>query len=231
MPASLRRTAIAVLLLAAIGTPAPAAVPDPSMSTLDGDLMLGNARGMAVFPSANVRPTLTNGYRIVVRDAFGVPIPGAMLTIGFFGTGVRPHAVQTGGQTSFCPSDKLFAATDASGSVTLFPGTVGMYTSFAPEVEIVANGVLLARVRFRSFDLVATPGAESKVDLQDLAQMRLRYFNLEGEADTDPETDFATEGPSAGKTDGFDINAMRLELLCGTIGAPIPEPCSLTACP
>jgi hypothetical protein len=201
------------------------------MSSLDGDIMLGNARGLAVPPSANVRPTLTDGYRVVVRDVLGFPIPGAGVTLVFFGTGVRPHAEQTGAQSVFCPSDKLIGMTDATGSVTFFPATAGLYTSFVPEVEIVANGVLLGVVRFRSFDLVAIPGAESRVDLQDLAALRLRYFNLQGETDLDPETDFATEGPSAGKTDGFDVNAFRLELLCGTFGAPIPEPCRRMACP
>jgi hypothetical protein len=225
------RTLAAILLLALGPQVGQAAIPDPAFSTLDGDLMLGNARGLAVPLVGNVRPTVADGYRVIVRDLFGVPIPNSVVTLDFTGSGVRPHALQRDGSLVDCVGERILRGTNPAGGVIFFPATVGIGSVPGPSVEIRADGVLLGVIRFRSIDLATAPGLPARVDLQDLAEMRLRYFNLGGESNLDPETDFATEGPSAGITDGFDVNVLRLEILCGNAGAPIPLPCETPICP
>jgi hypothetical protein len=209
-----------------------AGIPDPSHSTLDGDLMLGNARGLQLPLVANVRLAAADGYLVTVRDVFGVPVAGSLVSVEFSGSGVRPHAFTRDGSIADCPNQRVTRIASAAGQAVFFPAIVGIASAPGPTVQIRADGVLLGVVRIRSIDLTTTAGGwPARVDLQDLAELRLRYFNLAGESNLDPETDFATEGPSAGITDGFDVNVMRLEILCGTIGAPIPQPCESPTCP
>lgn len=223
---------LAVAILCAVtGSVAMAGIPDQAQSTTDGDLMVGNARGLALLALANVRATVPDGYRVVVRDGLGNPLNGITVTMNFAGTGVRPHQTQTTGQTGNCGTDQISKVTNVAGEAIFFPGTVGIYSSTTANVQVRAGTVLLTTIRFRSVDLIASPGASSIVDAQDVNAFRLRLLNLSGESSTDPETDFATEGPSLGITDGFDANVLRTEVLCGGLGAPIPAPCSLTECP
>jgi len=216
-----------------MGSVAIAGIPDPSQSTTDGDLHVGNARGLAILALPNVRGTVPDGYRVVVRDGLGSPLNGVTVSMHFTGTGVRPHGAQTGGQVAACGLNTIGKATNVAGEVIFFPGTVGLYTSATPDVQIRAGSVLLTQIRYRSVDLVASPGGAvaGLVDGQDVNAFRLRLLNLGGESSADPETDFATEGPSLGITDGFDANVLRTEVLCGVLGGPIPAPCSLTQCP
>jgi hypothetical protein len=217
-----------------MGSVAIAGIPDPSQTTTDGDLHVGNARGLGLLAGlANVRPNVIDGYRVVVRDGLGNPLNGVTVSLHFAGTGVQVHSAQTGGQVAACALNTIGKSTNVSGEVIFFPGTTGVYSSATPDVQVRAGTILLTTIRYRSIDLLATPGGAvaSSVDGQDLNAFRLRLLNLGGETNADPETDYATEGPSLGITDGFDLNAFRVELLCGVGGAPIPAPCSLTQCP
>ena len=225
-----RLLATALVLLGAFSsTTVSAQLPDPPNSSLDGDVMLGNARGGAVPFAPNLRATITDGYRVVVRDQFNNPISGVSVIMNFAGTDVRVHANQTGGQIAHC-ANEIRVTTKADGVAIFFPATVGVYDFTTPEVRIRAGSILLGSLRFRSLDLVAAPGGESKVDAQDLAAFRLRMFGMGGESPLDPETDYATEGPSAGQTDAFDANVLRSEILCGTLGFPVTEPCAQPVC-
>jgi hypothetical protein len=210
-----------------MGSVAIAGIPDPSQSTVDGDLHVGNARGLAIIALPNVRGTVPDGYRVVVRDGLGSPLNGVTVSMHFTGTGVRPHGTQTGGQVAACGLNTIAKATNVSGEVIFFPGTAGQYTSATPDVQIRAGSVLLTQIRYRSVDLVASFGGAvpSVVDGQDV----FVFKNLLGT--TNPAADFASEGPSIGIVDGFDANVLRTEVLCGVLGGPVPAPCSLTQCP
>ena len=224
--------AAALALFAGIGTAA--GVPDPVNSTTDGDLMLGNARGLPVLPLALVRPTLANGYQVVVNDVGGNPLPGVTVTISLGGTGLQAHSTQSGGQTApNCATlNVIMAVTNAAGAVTFNPATVGINSSPIPNVQIRANGILLTTVRFRSVDLSPAVGNPlGVVGLADLNEFRRRFLSLAPYSNLDPACDFASEGLSAGIVDLADLNVFRTEYLCGAPGAPIPAPCTQTLCP
>jgi hypothetical protein len=230
--------AAAALLLAAPA--AGAGVPDPVTSSLDGDLMLGNARGLPILPGLPfVRATLSDGYQVVVRDIGGVPVGGAFVTLEFAGTALRPHSTQSGAQVAGCApcpgsGGIISVVADAAGRATFAPATLGVNSAAGPNVAIRANGVLLGMVRFRSLDLASLGcGGPSAVNLIDLDYFRCRFLNLACNGslgNTDPSCDFATEGPSAGVVDVSDLNLFRTEYLCG-VGGPVPPPCSQTQCP
>jgi len=230
MRASVAVIAVVAAALCWLAGPAPAAVPNPANSTIDGDLMLGNARGLAILPLAGVRPTVTDGYRVVVRDVNNVPLAGSAVSFEFAGTGLRPHATQTGGQTADCGLLTVTKLTDASGTAVFLPATEGANTSSAPNVIIRADGVLLAAIRFRSVDLVPSPGGTAAVDVLDLDAFRRRFLNVAPHSQLDPECDYATEGFSSGIVDVADLNVFRTEFLCAA-GGPTQPPCGQVQCP
>jgi hypothetical protein len=91
--------------------------------------------------------------------------------------------------------------------------------------------VLLTTIRFHSMDLVRVGGGgNGAVNVADLNDFRLRFLSQGGHTSLDPDCDFATEGPSAGKVDASDLNIFRTEFLCGQIGGA-PAPCTKTECP
>jgi hypothetical protein len=231
-PASRTLAAAALLaLLVPLAGVAAAGVPNPAQSSLDGDLMLGNARGLAILPGMPfVRPTIADGYRVVVRDLNGVPVGGSVVTMEFAGSGIRPHATQSGGQIAGCPGFTITKVADAAGTAIFFPATVGLNSSPSPNVVIRADGVILGSIRFRSVDLApAVSGALSAMDLADMNEFRRRFLSLAPYSNTDPACDFATEGISTGLVDVADFNVFRTEYLCGIGGAPAP--CQQTQCP
>jgi len=218
--------------LTVLASVAMAGIPDATMSTTDGDFMVGNARGLAVVAGLpNVRATVVNGYEVVVNDIGGLPVVGATVTMQFAGTGVRPHAVQSGVQVANCAGDFISLTTDVNGRVIFFPATVGENSFLGSNVQIRANGVLLALIRFHSMDMVKVGGAGANgiVNVADLNEFRLRFIPVAPHTTADPECDYATEGPSANKVDTSDLNLFRTEFLCGAPGGA-PAPCTKTEC-
>lgn len=214
--------------LAVLASVAMAGIPDASQSTTDGDLMVANARGFAVLALTNVKPTVTDGYQVTVRDVGGTPLAGVTVTMNLAGSGLQAHATQSAGQTANCAANVVAKGTDGAGAVTLQPAAVGLNTSAGPNVQVRANGVLLTTIRMPSVDL-STQGTNGVVGGFDFNEFRLRFLNLPGYSNTDPAADFATLLGSGGAVDGFDFNVFRTEFLCGAGGAPAP--CSQTACP
>jgi len=225
---SMCKALTAAAALTVVASVAMAGVPDPTQSTTDGDVDLGNARGGAIAALPNVRAAILDGYRVIVRDVGGTALGGVTVTMNFNGTGLEPHSTQTGGQTSNCATRVLSKVTDGGGQVIFFPATVGVDASAAPNVQVRANGVLLTTIRFKSVDL-SCAGITGCVDGFDFNEFRKRFLNLAPETNLDPETDYATEGPSAGKTDGFDFNVFRTEFLCGA-PSTCPVACKQTQC-
>lgn len=216
--------------LAVIASVAMAGVPDPSTSTNDGDLMIGNARGGALVNSSGaIRATVLNGYQVIVKDNGGTVLPGVNVTMNFAGSGIRVHSTQQSGQTASCAGDLISKITDGAGSAIFFPATVGVNHSSVANVQVRANGVLLTTIKFHSVDLscLGTPG---KVEINDFNEFRKRFIPVAPNAKTDPETDYATEASSAGTTDVSDFNVFRTEFLCGLGGGTAPAPCTQTQC-
>lgn len=231
MIGSISKALTVVAGLAVLASVAMAGVPDATMSTTDGDFMIGNARGLAIVSGLpNVRATLVNGYEVVVNDVGGLPIAGATVTMQFAGSNLQVHSAQSGAQVANCGSDFISLVTDANGRVIFFPAVVGENNFLGSNVQIRANGVLLTTIRFHSMDLVKVGGGGSGiVNVADLNDFRLRFLSQLGHTSTDPDCDFATEGASAGKVDTSDLNIFRTEFLCGQTGGA-PAPCTKTEC-
>jgi hypothetical protein len=219
--------------LAVLASVAMAGVPDATQSTTDGDLMIANARGLAVLALTNVKPTIANGYQVTVRDVGGTGLDGVTVTMQLSGTGLRAHSTQSTGQTApNCgPTNIVQKATAGGGAVTLIPAAVGVNSSTTPNVQIRANGVLLTTIRMPSVDLSCL-GLAGTVDGFDLNQFRLRFLNVAPFSNTDPACDYATldNAPGAYTVNGFDLNVFRTEFSCGQPGAPIAGPCAQTQC-
>jgi hypothetical protein len=226
--------------LAVLASVAMAGVPDATMSTTDGDLMIANARGLYVLALPNVKTTVTNGYQVTVRDVGGSPLAGVTVSMNLTGTGLRAHSTQANVptvpvRTQTAPNcgtlNVVQAVTDAAGLAILVPACVGVNSSTAPNVQIRANGILLTTIRMPSLDLscLGTPG---KVEGYDLNAFRTRFLNLPAGSNTDPACDYATlDSPVGGfAVNGFDLNVFRTEYLCGNPGAPVPAPCTQTQC-
>lgn len=236
---------VAAVALVVTASVAVAAVPDPTQSTVEGDLIVGNARGGALFRPGGVNfpgvpSTIADGtgFYVIVRDVLGTPIAGATVTLSFGSTGVQPHATQTNGQVSSCTGHVLSAVTDGSGRVEFFPATVGInHTAddVTPNIQIRANAVLLATVRFRSTDL-SCGGSPGCVNLFDAQEFRLRF--LPGYPTSQgSECDYAPIGnhdPNRGVVDNYDANVFRTEFLCGfpvqAQCASAPVVCSQSQC-
>ncbi len=223
-------TVVAGLLL--LASTAMAGIPDATMSTTDGDFMLGNARGLAVVSGQpNVRLTVLNGYEVVVRDLTSAPLPGVNVTMQFAGSNIKTHAAQSGGQVATCATNLITMVTDVNGRVIFFPACVGENNSATANVQIRAGGVLLNTIQFRSMDLVPVGGGGAGiVNVADLNDFRLRFLGQGGHTTLDPDCNFATEGSSAGRVDSSDLNIFRTEFLCGLSGGA-PAPCTKTECP
>jgi hypothetical protein len=229
--------------LPAGGAPLCLGVPDPTQIYDDGDVMLGNARGMAIMPGLPcVRATITDGYQVTVRDCARNPVLGVKVTIDFSGSAVGPHQTQSAGQAATCPAPgcpspggSISLITNALGQVTFFPATVGMNSAAGANVAIWVAPLPspVAAIRFRSLDLVCSSDGVARVDVADLNAFRCRFLNLTCQASLgslDPACDYATEGTSAGKVDIADLNVFRVEFLCGA-GGPVGPPCTQTQCP
>jgi hypothetical protein len=231
--------AVCTLLGAAAPARAGVALPDPAHCTLDGDLMLGNARGLPIVAGMpDVRATIADGYQVTVRDVANFPIAGVNVTLKFVGTALRPHSTQSGGQIASCVAcpgsgGSITAITDINGHATLVPATIGINSVASPNVAIVSSGIILGTIRFRSLDLVAPAcGGNSAVDIADLDAFRCRFLDLTCDGSlgkVDPACDYASEGASAGVVDLSDFNLFRTEFLCGA--GTVGPPCSQTQCP
>lgn len=232
MIGSISKALTVVAGLAVLASVAMAGVPDATMSTTDGDFMIGNARGLAIISGLpNVRATLANGYEVVVRDVGGTPIAGATVTMQFAGSNLQVHSAQSGAQVANCGSNFISLVTDVNGRVIFFPAVAGENNAVGSNVQIRANGVLLTVIRFHSMDLVRVGGGGNGiVNVADLNDFRLRFLGQGGHTSLDPDCDFATENASAGKVDTSDLNIFRTEFLCGQTGGA-PAPCTKTECP
>jgi hypothetical protein len=219
--------------LAVLASVAMAGVPDATTSTTDGDLMIANARGLAVIAATNVKATVTNGYQVTVRDVGSTPLAGVTVSMNLTGTGLRAHSTQSGGQTApNCGTlNVIQAVTNAAGLVTFVPAAVGKNTSTTPNVQIRASGVLLTTIRMPSVDMSCS-GTAGKVEVFDLNEFRLRFLNVAPQSNNAPECDYATLDSPAGffPVNVFDLNVFRTEFTCGSAGAPVPAPCTQTQC-
>ena len=130
--------------------------------------------GQPCYQTSTVPPVIVGGgscvggvtavpFKVVVRDATGLPLPGVRVVIDF-STVVGPthgNQLQISTQQVLCPSAWLVRATDATGTATFYPQFYGCATG--PAIQVTGNGFCLGFVAARSTDVQATPTAVTNV--------------------------------------------------------------------
>ena len=172
MPIRLCRTLVAILVAGALAAPAGATTPDPRHCTVDA-VVVGNASGTAI---GGAPP----GFDVVARDFLDVPRAGATVWLEFSASTLRLDAVQAAGTTLDCAGRRLSRVTDASGAVKFAPCLGGFDPADA--IEVVVDGVVIARVRGRSTDL---DGVDGRTGLGDLVIFADRYLDHPQATETD----------------------------------------------
>jgi hypothetical protein len=191
------RFLLALLLLALVTPIAGAAVPDASLSQAD-PVLVGNSTGM----------NRGNAYHVSVRDASNAPKVGAVVSIGFLGSGAHPTAQQDPGINVDCPTLVMSRLTDAAGDAVFLARIAGF--DDLPSAEVRADGVLIRRITVRSTDL----NGDGATNLPDFDLFRRRYLS----DPSAPATDFNQDGT----TNLADFAIFRAEYLSGVQNTVCP---------
>jgi hypothetical protein len=142
--------------------------------------------GQPCYQTSNVPPVIVGGgscvggvtavpFKVVVRDATGLPLAGVRVVIDF-STVVGPthgNQLQFPSQQALCPNAWLVRSTDATGTATFYPQFFGCVTG--PVIQVTGNGFCLGFVEARSTDVQMTPNAIT--DVADFAAFAAVYFN------------------------------------------------------
>jgi len=169
----------ALLALAAL-----AAVPaTPALAQCNGPCP---GAGQPCYQTSTVPPLIVGGgacaggitavpYRVVVRDAAGLPLAGVRVVLDFAAAVGPTHGnqAQALGQQVLCASAWLVRSTDATGTATFYPQFFGCITG--PAIPVTGNGLCLGFAEARSTDLVPTPNAST--DLNDLNAFTAAFLN------------------------------------------------------
>lgn len=158
--------------LAVVASVASAGVPDPRFSDT-GPVVVGDLAGVAI----------GGGYNVVVRDVNSAPLPGRTVTLDFSATPMRVCNVQNAGTTFNCAAKTLSRVTNASGAVS-FASRVAKFDN-SNNVEVSADGVVLATVKGRSVDIDGAGGANGQVSLGDFVIFSANFNTAAQETDFD----------------------------------------------
>lgn len=192
---SLRPLAWTALCTAILASSAVAA-PDPSQCTVP-PVIVGDSNGMQIGPT---------GYRVVVRDAFGDPVPVSHVVINFGGTSVHAYTSQPAPVTTICPTISRNATTVG---IAVFIPRIGGFAN-ANSVQVIADNVTIGFVKARSTDI----NANGATDPFDFNAFRINFLNNPAAQETDYDLDGIT-GP-------FDFNTFRQVFLADVPGSVCP---------
>jgi hypothetical protein len=159
--------------LAVVASVASAGVPDPRFSTSDlivvGDLS-GNPIG--------------GGFDVVVRDVNNAPLAGRTVSLDFSATPMRVCNVQNAGTTFNCTAKTISRVTNASGAVNFGSARVAKFDN-SNNVEVSADGVVLATVKGRSVDIDGAGTTSGAVSLGDFVIFSGNFNTVAQETDFD----------------------------------------------
>jgi len=184
-------TALSLSILAASA----AAAPDPSQCTVP-PVIVGDSNGMQIGPT---------GYRVVVRDAFGDPVPLSHVQI-VFGGSVKAYTSQPAPVTTICP---IIARNATTVGIAVFVPRIGGFSN-SNTVQVIADNVTIGFVKARSTDL----NASGATDPFDFNAFRLNFLNNPAAQETDYDQD--------GTTTPFDFNIFRQVFLADVPGTTCP---------
>lgn len=165
--------------LAVVASVASAGVPDPRFSTTDL-VVVGNHTGNAI----GAAPA---GFDVVVRDVNSAPLPGRTVVLDFSATPMKVFNAQNAGTTVNCAAKTISRVTNASGAVN-FASRVGKFDN-TNNVEVSADGVVLATVKGRSTDV---DGLDGRTGLGDFTVFGNNFLNNPAAQETDFDTSGAT---------------------------------------
>jgi len=192
---SARPLAWTALCLSILASSASAAVPDPANSTVP-PIIVGDSNGAQI----------GIGYRVVVRDVFGDPVPLSHVQLIFAGT-VRPYTSQPAPAIATCPV--IIERNATTVGIAVFVPRLGGFSN-SNTIQVRADGVLLANVMARSTDM----NADGSTGIIDFNSFRQRYLTNPAA----PETDF----DQSGVTNVADFNIFRQIYLADVPGTPCP---------
>ena len=178
--------ALVLVALAIPSRPVAAAVPNPPFSVVDR-VVVGSPSGELVTLAFSGHA----GFWVIVRDVNNMPIPGSTVTLDFSTSGVRGFAAQNPGTTLNCAARTMSRVSDATGRAVFGPRFGGYDNGF--NVEVSADGVILAMVPARSLDIVPNDGRTGIPDLNAFVQ---GYFPCPAcpPCATCPQLDFDASG-------------------------------------
>jgi hypothetical protein len=105
-------------------------------------------------------------FAVHVKDALGNSLVNVPVELRFpVGAGTHGNQLQVPGQIVDCPGFRLIRPTNVDGVAVFYAQFLGCLNQ--PDVDVVAGGVCLGRVRARSTDMSPGPGAD--VDITDLS--------------------------------------------------------------
>lgn len=171
-----RRFALFIAIAAGLGALARdgiAAVPCPSCSSVD-PVLVGSPEAGSPLPA----------FTVIVRHTTGAPLPNREVALRFTDPALALVEEQEPGTEVLCGLRMIKRWTGPDGSVG-FRARFGGYSN-AAELEVLADGVLLARVMARSTDL----NADGATTLSDLGLFAAALADPYGS----PETDFDLNG-------------------------------------
>jgi hypothetical protein len=162
-------------------------VPSPPFCTID-PVLVGTASGHPVQGASTAQP----GFRVIVRDILNFPVAHAYVSLDFSAAG-GPRGIADGGAGTIvdCVARTISRVADDQG-VAVFAPRFGGYDN-ANSVDVLADGVLLARVPCRSTDV---DGVDGLTGLGDFARLSAGFVPCPGcpPCASCPELDFDGSG-------------------------------------
>ena len=183
-------TALCVSILASSA----AAVPDPSQCTVP-PIIVGDSNGAAI----------GGGYKVVVRDAFGDPVPVSDVFLIFLGS-THAYTTQVAPVTTLCPAIHRLATTVG---IAVFTPRFGGFAN-SNTIEVLADNVLIGTVKARSTDI----NGDGMTGIADFNLFRTNYLTNPAAQETDYDQN--------GSTNVGDFNIFRQIYLADIPGTPCP---------
>lgn len=157
---------------AVVASVASAGVPDPRFSSAE-PIVVGDLSGNPI----------QGGYDVVVRDVNNAPLAGRTVSLDFSATPIRVNNVQNAGTTFNCTAKTISRVTNASGAVN-FAARFAKYDN-ANNVEVSADGVVLATIKGRSVDIDGAGAGSGAVSLGDFVIFSANFNTSAQETDFD----------------------------------------------
>jgi len=157
---------------AVVASVASAGVPDPRFSSAE-PIVVGDLSGNPI----------AGGYDVVVRDVNNAPLAGRTVSLDFSATPMRVCNVQNAGTTFNCTAKTISRVTNASGAVN-FAARIAKFDN-SNNVEVAADGVVLATIKGRSVDIDGAGASSGAVSLGDFVIFSANFNTAAQETDFD----------------------------------------------